>query len=96
MDTALKSPSGTIKKLREENDFANRLTCPKCGGRLTYVKESRPFFLGHTQSLGIRRRRVCSGCSERSTTIEVVADDFTKEQREILRAAVANILAGIE
>lgn len=44
------------------------LKCP-CGGSLSNVTDSRP------SSLGIRRRRVCDECGQRSTTAEVVVSN---------------------
>lgn len=51
----------------------------KCGGQMR-VLDSRPttFFGGHA----VRRRRCCSKCGERATTIEVTRDNLLIETLE--------------
>lgn len=41
------------------------LRCPTCRAPLGEVTDSRP------SPLGIRRRRVCQGCGQRTTTVEI-------------------------
>jgi len=43
------------------------LHCPSCNHPTSEVKDSRP------NEHGIRRRRVCTGCNQRFTTLEVIA-----------------------
>lgn len=44
------------------------MNCPFCGHHETQVKDSRP----SEDGAAIRRRRVCSGCGQRFTTVERV------------------------
>jgi len=44
------------------------MRCPFCGHDDTQVKDSRPT----EDSAAIRRRRFCTGCSQRFTTVELV------------------------
>lgn len=53
------------------------MRCPKCGGRDSYVKDTRSAFDDTT----IRRRRVCCRCKEAFTTFEIKAVDFRVLQR---------------
>jgi transcriptional regulator NrdR family protein len=48
------------------------MRCPKCGGRDSYVKDTRSAFDDTT----IRRRRVCCRCKKPFTTYEIKAVDF--------------------
>lgn len=43
--------------------------CPSCGSDRYGVKDSRPAKLGKAQV--IRRRRVCSHCGHRESTLEI-------------------------
>src|SRR5882672_2837992 len=44
------------------------MRCPFCGNEDTQVKDSRP----SEDGAAIRRRRFCTGCSQRFTTVERV------------------------
>ena len=53
--------------------MSDALACGTCGGA-TIVTDSRP----HRGMDGIRRRRACTDCGLRFTTIELRADDSFK------------------
>jgi len=46
------------------------MICPKCGSRNDRVINSR------TSHDAVRRRRVCNGCNDRFSTIEISCDSF--------------------
>jgi transcriptional regulator NrdR family protein len=49
------------------------IPCPKCGGPLNNVVDSRP---GRALDMDvIRRRRLCQCCGERASTLEIRADE---------------------
>lgn len=83
----------------------NAFPCPSCGGSLAMVTDSRPVesFQGMR---AIRRRRECSACGERHTTMEILRDDALKSRlgiadevinttRGLLRKNVIERLRGI-
>lgn len=68
----------------------NRVTCPTCGGNMTYVKDSRPHeFHGLWV---IRRRRDCDKCGTRHTTVEIPEARFTSIKKEIAKRLMQKML----
>lgn len=83
----------------------NAFPCPSCGGSLAKCTDSRPVesFQGMR---AIRRRRECSACGERHTTMEILRDDALKSRlgiadevinttRDLLRKNVIERLRGM-
>ena len=48
---------------------ATQIACPSCGHRISRVSDSR----GSDNGAAIRRRRVCTGCGARFSTVEVIS-----------------------
>lgn len=90
------------RKTVHSSAAADGIRCPECRGFITGVYNSRP------SSGCIRRRRLCCGCGNKFTTVEVNAEidvvtlpwlseirALTKEQQGKLRKLIA-VVAGPE
>lgn len=71
----------------------NAITCPKCGGAIREVKDSRPMMF--EGAVAIRRRRVCASCFERTTTVEFPIDAFDGIKRSIIRSVLIKMMETI-
>lgn len=74
-----------------------KFACPRCGGELDAVKDSRPETLFGFKV--IERRRLCSRCGKRSLTLEMTEADMaamSKMFETARKERVAALLAEIE
>jgi len=59
-------------------DYTNEnLKCPKCENYITQVLDSR------SNALGRKRRRACSECQYRFSTIEIMQDNLDEIMKEL-------------
>lgn len=54
----------------------NHLDCPDCGGPLQYTKDSRLSSMPDGTTKMVKRRRECSNCGTRHSTIECTEATF--------------------
>jgi len=69
------------------DDLAPKVPCPHCGGSTSLVTNSRPVISRN----GVRRRRECSECHGRYTTIEILYDTAAPTNRELTAAMSAPV-----
>lgn len=55
---------------------ANHLCCPRCGGDLIIVNDSRPY--NWNGEVVVKRARNCADCERNSNTIEITQDSLNK------------------
>lgn len=70
-----------------------KIACPKCGGNLKTVKDSRPTELRGIAT--IRRRRECETCGKRELTYEITDAQIDAMRREIARDMATVLLSEI-
>ena len=77
----------------EHKASGGEIAC-RCGGPLVAVVDSRPSVIGASNTPVVRRRRKCSQCGQRTTTIEVTEDFLVDCRAEILRSIAMQIIGG--
>lgn len=76
---------------------SGKMVCPHCGGPLDFIKDSRPEILFGFKV--VERRRQCSECKKRSTTVEMTEADMVSMSKhfEVARQErIADLKAQIE
>jgi len=79
--------NGRRKIIRGE---LNAITCPKCGGTIRRVTDSRPVEFEGAVAIG--RRRECASCSERTTTVEFPLDSFNEIKRSLIKSVLIKMM----
>ena len=63
-----------VNKMYQKPHPQSGIACPHCGETVSYVTSSR------YKPYGIKRRRECTGCNKRFSTIEHVVDFETVKE----------------
>lgn len=80
---------------QHKKESSSGFFCPACGGRDARVTDSRARKIqGYEGALGKWRRRKCSDCGERFTTIEFLARDLSELKED--KKALQQVRAALE
>lgn len=71
----------------------NAVECPHCGTDMVNTKDSRPALFEGVKV--VRRRRECTTCEIRVTTVEIPEAYFQRVHNETLKKMIIKLLAGL-
>ena len=74
----------------EKRETGGGVRCPKCGGEMRAVIDSRPSVVVGAGT--IRRRRSCAGCGDRMTTFEVSEHQLLRMKADIAKAMTESLM----
>lgn len=63
----------------------------ECGGSLERVKDSRPAEVP-VFGLVIRRRRECTSCNARTSTVEIIEGDIDKVKKDLAKQMTLKLI----